>query len=99
MHKYEDLRHEDHDHDESSTEVESLTGEDKRWHAEQHPRIRSKRSGVARFMSSCRWVVDTILLVIILGLLVRQQMKEAPVNTWEFLGDLTGVAPRCKLLA
>ncbi|KAK6220072.1 hypothetical protein QIS74_05574 [Colletotrichum tabaci] len=101
--KYENLGIGDHDHDDrSSTEVEeSLIGaEDKACRSclaqEYHrptvaARTRRKNRCLA-MLSSSRWFVDTILLFVILGLLVRQQTQTPPVNTLDFGGDLTGVS-------
>ncbi|KAK3936449.1 hypothetical protein QBC46DRAFT_269596 [Diplogelasinospora grovesii] len=96
QHKYENVDDRDHDDLEarSSTEVdESLMGDEKQW---QHQRAarRSTRSRVATFLRSHRWIIDTSLLLVILGLLVRDKLKEPPANQWEFGGDFTGVGPR-----
>lgn len=101
-HKYENvqLTSEDHDHDHSSrssTEVESLMGEEKSWQAQQL-REKSKTRGLASILRSSRWMLDTTLLFIILALLVRNQMKEAPTSPTDLVqlnGDMTGVGPRC----
>ena len=98
QHKYENIHLTGDDHDESSTEVdESLMGDEKQWQGENIQTLR-KRQRRSRFMSilgSCRWILDTLLLLIILGLLVREQLRAKSINPWDFTGDLTGVAPRC----
>lgn len=98
--KYENVSLEDH-HSDSSTEVaESLLGDEKNWDAEDQQRS-MPRSRTSRFMSrlkSSRWMVDTALLLVILGLLVRQQFgsnSKGSANEWDFGGDFTGVGPRC----
>ncbi|KAG8162300.1 hypothetical protein KVR01_008065 [Diaporthe batatas] len=99
QHKYENVQldHDpDHDHDSrSSTEVESLIGDEKSWRAHQHER-RSKRSKLACILRSSRWMLDTTLLLIIVALLVRNEMREEPAvhDQWQLLGDMTGVGPR-----
>jgi hypothetical protein len=95
---------EEHD-DRSSTEVdESLLGEDERqWSLEQmhqhrlNKRRASRLSRVCTTLNSCRWIVDWTLLLVILGFVIRGQMREPQLNPYDFGGDLTGVAPRCKL--
>ncbi|KAF3763254.1 hypothetical protein M406DRAFT_279313, partial [Cryphonectria parasitica EP155] len=98
-HKYEtvQLKTEEHDHDHSSrssTEVESLMGEEEKssWQTQQMQR-RSKRQSLRSILSSSRWMLDTTLLIIILVLLVRNQMKEPPIDQWQVVGDMTGVGP------
>lgn len=99
-HKYENVQlgggHEhDHDDSRSSTEVESLIGDEKSWHAHQHERERkSKRSQLYSILRSSRWMLDTTLLLIIVALLVRNEMKEPMQDQWQLLGDMTGVGPR-----
>lgn len=99
-HKYENVQlgggHEhDHDDSRSSTEVESLIGDEKSWNAHQHERERkSKRSQLYSILRSSRWMLDTTLLLIIVALLVRNEMKEPMQDQWQLLGDMTGVGPR-----
>ena len=97
-HKYENIQLTSDDHDESSTEVdESLMGDEKQWDGEHMQSLskRQRRSRLLSALSSCRWIVDTLLLLVILGLLVREQLRKRPVNPWDFTGDMTGVGPRC----
>nr|XP_036575724.1 uncharacterized protein CTRU02_14374 [Colletotrichum truncatum]KAF6782335.1 hypothetical protein CTRU02_14374 [Colletotrichum truncatum] len=95
--KYENLHLEDHDRDDrSSTEVEeSLIGSgehDKGYVRDfQRPAARRRNSCLSMLKAS-RWFVDTILLLIILGLLVKDRMDKPPTNTLDFGGDLTGVS-------
>lgn len=101
-HKYENVQlngdHEhDHDDSRSSTEVESLIGDEKSWRAHQHEHHnerRSKRSQLSSILRSSRWMLDTTLLLIIVALLVRNEMKEPVQDQWQLLGDMTGVGPR-----
>ncbi|KAM7196215.1 protein of unknown function (DUF3328) domain containing protein [Rhypophila sp. PSN 637] len=99
MHTYESLDELDkYEEGRSSTEVdESLMGDEKPWH-KQHPHqqsgSRSMRSRIIPVLWSARWFVDTLLLLAILGLLVRDQMRKPEVNQWDFGGDFTGVGPR-----
>lgn len=106
QHKYENVQlgHEndhDHDHDDSrsSTEVESLIGDEKSWRAHQHEHNErknrsSKRSQLSGILRSSRWMLDTTLLLIIVVLLVRNEMREPAQDQWQLLGDMTGVGPR-----
>lgn len=101
-HNYENvhLGGEEHDHDSrSSTEVESLIGDEKAWQM-QHMRERSKPSSLRRIFTSSRWILDTTLLLIIVALLVRNEIKAAPeysspTDLVQLNGDMTGVGPRC----
>lgn len=98
-HKYENVQlagEHEHDHDSrSSTEVESLIGDEKSWHAHRQERERkSKRSQLSSILRSSRWMLDTTLLLIIVALLVRNEMKEPVQDQWQLLGDMTGVGPR-----
>ncbi|KAK4210916.1 hypothetical protein QBC37DRAFT_291445 [Rhypophila decipiens] len=99
MHTYESLDELDkYEEARSSTEVdESLMGDEKQWHKQQPHQQSGSRSMRSRIMSvlwSARWFVDTLLLLAILGLLVRDQMRKPEVNQWDFGGDFTGVGPR-----
>lgn len=99
-HKYENVQltgEHEHDHDSrSSTEVESLIGDEKSWRAHQHEQRerRSKRSQLSSILRSSRWMLDTTLLLIIVALLVRNEMREPMQDQWQLLGDMTGVGPR-----
>ncbi|KAI5860442.1 hypothetical protein GGS23DRAFT_614024 [Durotheca rogersii] len=113
----------DRDDARSSTEVEdSLMGDDhggKEWHDVELdgrsalaglPRgRRTLRARLAAAAGTARWALDTALLLVILGLLLRDQARQpttaAPqgaasslavgdVNPWQFGQDLTGVGPR-----
>lgn len=99
MHTYDEL--DKYDEARSSTEVdESLMGDEKPWHKQQpHQPLarRSIRSKIISALWSLRWVVDTLLLLAILGLLVRDQLRKPEVNQWDFGGDFTGVGPRCRI--
>ncbi|ROW08729.1 hypothetical protein VPNG_06437 [Cytospora leucostoma] len=99
-HQYENVQLTgQHEHDQdpdssrSSTEVESLIGEEKSWQAQQRQR-KSKRSTLAGILQSSRWMLDTTLLLIIIMLLLRNEWKESPPDQWQLLGDMTGVGPR-----
>lgn len=95
--KYENVHLDDHDEAESHTEIEeSLMGDEKKWHDPEFQRLarQSKRSTSLSTLWSGRWFIDTILLLTILGLLIRQELRPPPENQWDFGGDFTGVAPR-----
>ncbi|KAK0629492.1 hypothetical protein B0T17DRAFT_525637 [Bombardia bombarda] len=97
IHKYEDVEQLDA-HDDASlsnTEVdESLMGDEKQWYQHQQTRRpSSKTSKVRSLWRSYRWIIDTSLLLIILGLLARDQLRQPAVNKWDFGGDFTGVGP------
>lgn len=93
---YANVRHHD-DHDESSTEVEeSLMGDEKSYQKDamfQRRKPKSLREKLLAPFSSGRWLIDTALLLVIIGLLVKEQYKERRLNPWQIGGDMTGVAP------
>lgn len=43
-----------------------------------------------------RWLFDTTLLLIIVGLLAEKRWRDGQSHQYEFAGDITGFAPRCK---
>lgn len=96
--RYETVHLDDRDDAGSNTEVEdSLMGDEKKWDFQtpQTPQQR-RRSKLLSALWSGRWYLDTLLLLGIFGLLVRQQMKTPTVPKWEVGGDFTGVHPTCK---
>lgn len=101
-HTYENMPAEDYDHDNdeslSNTQVDdSLMGDDKLW-SEKDLRPRTRRNKFYSILRSCRWMIDTSLLLIILGFIVREQWRTPEVNEWQIGGDMTGVGPKCKYL-
>jgi hypothetical protein len=100
--KYENVEFDDHE-DSSTTEVEeSLMGDEKHMHEEFHKRYatKSKRAACRSIINQGRWFLDTLLLLVIVGLLVRDQAHKASSKTSEneVGGDLTGVGPHCRQL-
>lgn len=100
-HKYENVRvsaSDEHDHldhsSRSSTEVESLMGEEKSWKTQQMER-KSKRTTLCTILKQSKWILNTTLLLIIVALLVRNELREPQPDQWQLLGDMTGVGPRC----
>jgi hypothetical protein len=99
--KYDGLHSDDRSDSRSSTEVESLMGEEKQWHdVELNGSIRrTKRNKLVTALKSSRWIIDTSLLLIILALLARDQLRKPTVlqdpNIWQFGQDFTGVGPKC----
>ncbi|KAH8900933.1 hypothetical protein GQ53DRAFT_633365 [Thozetella sp. PMI_491] len=92
-HKYENVPvGEDHDGSRSSTEVESLIGDEKQWHTEELGLRRKKTccSKVGAAFQTWRWVIDTVMLLAILGLLIKDQLRQQPYTPWEIGGDFTG---------
>ncbi|TVY75767.1 Oxidase ustYa [Lachnellula suecica] len=88
--KYENVGIDDLD-DLSTTEVDdSLMGDEKGF-----GQRRRKRTTCLSILKEARWFVDTILLLVILGVVVRGQMKSAIPKTSEHEvgGDFTGVSP------
>lgn len=98
--KYENVHMDDHD-DSSITEVdESLMGDEKLMNDELRPYTRrSKRSSCVAFLKEARWYLDTLLLLVIVGLVWRGQREASIPKTSEHEvgGDMTGVGPHCEL--
>lgn len=93
-HKYETVQLEDNDHSESSTEVdESVVGDDaKHWTAGTRRSRRSQTGRLASVFRSYRWMIDTVLILVSLCLLIRDQWsKQCPAPLLEIGGDYTGV--------
>ncbi|KAI1163132.1 hypothetical protein F5B18DRAFT_351918 [Nemania serpens] len=84
----------------SSTEAETLMGDEKQWHDVERNILtwRTRRSRVLAALKASRWIIDTTLSLIIIALLVRDQRKMPAVwqdpNVWQFGQDFTGVGPR-----
>jgi hypothetical protein len=101
--KYENLTFDDHEGS-STTEVEeSLLGDEKLMHGEEFRRrhaTKSKRAAFLSILSQTRWLLDTVLLLVIVWLLVRDQSQKAIPKTSEneVGGDFTGVGPHCMQL-
>jgi hypothetical protein len=99
--KYENVQVDDHD-DSSITEVEeSLMGDQKQMHLEEfHERYitKSKRITFLSILKQARWLLDIVLLLVIIGLLLRDQSQKANLKTSEHEvgGDFTGVGPHCR---
>ncbi|KAG9240322.1 hypothetical protein BJ878DRAFT_299529 [Calycina marina] len=95
--KYENVHLEDND-DLSITEVEdSLMGDEGHTYADELRKRggRKSRPTCWTIMKEGRWFLDTILLLVIVGLLVRSQVEsKIPKNSeHELMGDMTGVGP------
>jgi hypothetical protein len=43
-----------------------------------------------------RWLLDTSLLLVIIGLLVERMWRQDHGHRYEFAGDITGFALRCR---
>ncbi|KAI0517267.1 hypothetical protein F5B22DRAFT_603899 [Xylaria bambusicola] len=84
----------------SSTEVESLMGDKNMWHDVDlgSPIRQTKRDKLFSTLKSWRWTFDTVLLLVIVTLLVRDQWRQSAVlqdaNIWQFGQDFTGVGPK-----
>ncbi|KAJ9137311.1 hypothetical protein NKR23_g9270 [Pleurostoma richardsiae] len=71
-------------------------GDEKEWQADR-PRGRGTRSKVGRLFAviiSAPWILNTLLLLAVLGLLVDRQLSTQEYGRFEGSGDLTGFAPR-----
>ena len=84
--RYDALRSND-DHSDSSTEIGD-------WDAEDAVRPKRRNKTVWKRLKCHRWILDTVLLFIIVGLLVEQRwQKQAKRHQYELAGDITGFAP------
>ncbi|KAJ2891605.1 hypothetical protein MKZ38_000180 [Zalerion maritima] len=86
----------DHASSRSSTEVESLMGAKTQWQLEDMngTRRQPKRTRWMSCLNTCRWAFNSVMLVLIFLILVRNQLEEPLVNEHQFGGDFTGVGPR-----
>ncbi|KAH8756159.1 hypothetical protein BGZ57DRAFT_962703 [Hyaloscypha finlandica] len=96
--KYENIPIDDQE-DSSTTEVEeSLMGDEKQMYGEefrQRYATKPKRVTCLSIINQARWFLDTVLLLVIIGLLARDQSQKAIPKTSEneVGGDFTGVGP------
>ena len=97
--KYQNL--DERDDSSSITEVESLMDDEKHTNDEEFGRRRyrntSKKISCWMMLKEARFFLDTILLLVIVGLLLRNQSLESTPKTSEkdAGGDVTGVGPHC----
>lgn len=81
----------------SSTEVdESLMGDEKQWHSrELESGKRTKKNKYVSAFKSCWRLIDTLMLLVIIGLLLllRSKSVESSSNKWQVGGDFTGAGP------
>lgn len=94
--KYETVQLDDHDEAGSHTEVEdSLMGDEKKWRDQDdfHTAPRRRRNKVLSVLKTGQSYLNTVLLLGILAVLVRQQLRIPSPERWEIGGDFTGVAP------
>jgi hypothetical protein len=87
--RYNALRNLDNESD-SSTEVGDWDAED----LEQ--RQQTKRRSIWNRAKRFRWLLDTGLLLVIVGLLVEKRLAHNQKRRHEFAGDITGFAPKCR---
>ncbi|KAL5411958.1 hypothetical protein PMIN06_003885 [Paraphaeosphaeria minitans] len=85
-HRYNALRNLD-SHSDSDTDVEDWEEE-----ADARPRQRKRRT-TWRKIKSYRWIFDTALLLVILGLLVEKRWTSRESHAYELAGDISGLRP------
>jgi hypothetical protein len=84
--RYDTLRTID-DHSDSSTEVGD-------WDTEDVVQPRRRRKTTWRRVKGHRWMLDTALLLVIIGLLVdKRWQRHAKGHLYELAGDIAGFAP------
>lgn len=87
--RYNALRNLD-DQSDASTEVGD-------WDVEVDEKSQRVTRGIFwRKLSGYRWLLDTSLLLVVIGLLLEKRWGYDHVYEYEFAGDLTGFAPRCR---
>lgn len=87
--RYNALRNLDNESD-SSTEIGD-------WDAENLVESRqTKKRSIWSSVQRCRWLLDTGLLLVIVGLLVEKRLAHNDRHEYEFAGDITGFAPKCR---
>ena len=87
--RYNALRNLD-DQSDSSTEVGD-------WEAEGDEKSRQiRRRTFWGRLKRYRWLLDTSLLLVIVGLLAEKSWRHSHGHQYEFAGDITGFAPECK---
>lgn len=75
------------DHSDSSTEVGD-------WDTEDAIQPRRRRKTIWRRVKAYRWMLDTALLLVIVGLLGEKRWQhQAKSHQYELAGDITGFAP------
>lgn len=95
--KYENVRRYEDNDDSSSTEVEeSLIGDEKRMAGEEFGHSyskKSKRTTCLSILKHANWFLDTILLLVIVGLMVHDRAAKPTSggSENEVGGDMTGV--------
>jgi hypothetical protein len=84
--RYDALRNID-EHSDSSTELGD-------WDTEDDVQPRRRKRTMWKRVKSSRWMLDTALLLVILGLLVEKRWQQHPEShLYELAGDITGFAP------
>lgn len=67
------------------------------WGIQEDPRKQQTRKTILwRKLKRYRWLLDTTLLLVIVGLLMEKRWKHDQDHRYEFAGDVTGFAPRCE---
>ncbi|KAH6669775.1 hypothetical protein B0J14DRAFT_104041 [Halenospora varia] len=95
---YAHIQHDDQDNSSTTDVEESLMGDEKQMHMEEFHRnytTTSKRTTCLSILRDARWFLDTILLLVIVGLLLQDRLQKVNSTTseHEIGGDITGVGP------
>ena len=90
----------DHDLSRSSTEIGSVSGDEKQWRAGDDEPVRESRGRrlMAKFRRY-RYIIDTLLLLVNISLsllLVRDFWSEKSVSTIQVGGSFDGTGPDCE---
>lgn len=105
QHPYNHVYSDDHNDDSSSTEVESLVGNDSKWtdttYSGRPTRRRTKCNTCLSILKASRWFFVIILQLVIIGLLARDQglllqsgwFARSQTSEKEVGGDVTGWGP------
>lgn len=66
------------------------------WEVEEERPRGARRSHIWTRVKWHRWLFDTGLLLVIVGLLVEKRWMHNHSHQYEFAGDITGFAPKCR---
>ena len=87
-------RHQRYDALHNVDESDSSTEVDDAWDTENAVRPRRKSNTFWMWVKRCRWMLDTVLLLVIAGLLAEKRWRHhAKSHLYELTGDITGFAP------
>lgn len=90
----------DPDQEEFLSETDVEEGHETQWHSSEKPtRRRAKLHQSLANLRAHRWLIDTSLLLVIIGLLSLLLLRRPQQSEWRQIGgDYTGAGPECQFL-